>query len=41
MNKRIMKLMREIINLYGFSAELQMLTNDLETMELQTFITEV
>ncbi len=33
--------MREIIDLHDFSAELQMLTNDLGAMELQTPIREI
>ncbi len=37
MYKRITKLMREIIDLYNFSVDLQMLTGDLGAMELQTF----
>ncbi len=37
MYKRITKLMREIIDLHNFSADLQMLTGDLGAMELQTF----
>ncbi len=32
--------MREIIDLYDFSADLQMLTDDLGTMDLQT-VTEI
>ncbi len=40
MNKRIMNLMREIIKLYDFAAELQMLTDDLGMMELQFPIAE-
>ncbi len=40
MFKRITKLMREIIDLYDFSADLQMLTDDLGTMDLQ-IVTEI
>ncbi len=40
MFKRITKLMREIIDLHDFSADLQMLTDDLGTMDLQT-VTEI
>ncbi len=41
MSKRIMKLTREMIKLYDFSAELQMLTYDLGMMELQFPSTEI
>ncbi len=40
MFKRITKLMREIIYLHDFSADLQMLTDDIGTMDLQT-VTEI
>ncbi len=40
MFKRITKLMREIIDLHDFSIDLQMLTDDLGTMDLQT-VTEI
>ncbi len=40
MFKRITKLMREIIDLHDFSADLQMLTGDLGAMDLQT-VTEI
>ncbi len=40
-NKRIMKLLKEMIELHDFTVELQSLTSELGTMELQTPVTKL